>query len=227
MVRLFLPPPAIRATALVLFHASHTRRRLLNSSLREHYAHLHADCAQCRRTRVGRGHDCKLCGVLQYAYTAMLEDGDLESMPAFTVHFGQHTLSRDDGSRPARVRVSVPEEQLQHTKHLGSRFPFRSACPQSTDARRALVRPARRFFLVLAHLRGPFLARAAVRQCQDGRARTVLVCAACASGAQLAPVPVARQRGYIENAHAPCAPPVRCGARARSRRTLADTAMGR
>jgi hypothetical protein len=38
----------------------------------------------------------------------MLEDGDLDTMPAFTVHLSQHTLSRDDGSRPP---LSLPSSR--------------------------------------------------------------------------------------------------------------------
>jgi hypothetical protein len=62
-VRLSLPPPAIRATALVLFDASHPRHLLLDPPLRDHRAHFYAGCAQRGRPHVERQHDCKLCGL--------------------------------------------------------------------------------------------------------------------------------------------------------------------
>jgi hypothetical protein len=109
----------------------------------------------------------------------------------------------DDGSRPSSVRLSVPTEQLQHAPHLAPSKPFQAGRLKSTNVRRLLVRSARRYVLVLLHLRLPFLAPASVRQRLRRRARTGLVRARGVSGAKPPPAPVARRRAFVENTRAP------------------------
>jgi hypothetical protein len=226
VVRLFVPPPAICATALVLFHASHRHDVFSSTAL---FA-----TTMLTRTLAARNTATPASNADTTGCYSMHIDLCLSTV---TWILFRHLLctSANTLCRVMMARVPLPlPSSRQRFRGAASTYETPRAphslqvcMSASTDARRALVRPARRFVLVLAHLRSRFLARAAVRWCKCCRACTVLIGAACATGAQPGPVPVARQRVCIENARAPSGPPVRCGARARSRRTLADRAMGR